>query len=236
MQQHDDKLSRAKIQYYPIIRISIDDLKEIYSLFKKYYNNVTATIVYKGGSYQVKEEKDLEYPGRGLYYFEIVGYDPFANLILCRSKVRIYVSDKNDKNSIALQRDIDKLLSKRVSKLNMVVRDWMIYFLMFLSAVFAVIWAFNNRSTTYAFLFLITALLLVLEYFIREYLYLSKHTLILPKAAKSNRVLDNMSYIFPSRNWEDRIRGVLSFGVYLSRYIIFLLIGGGLFYIGHFTL
>jgi hypothetical protein len=235
MQVQGSKLSRAKIQHYPIIRISRDDLKEIYSLFKKYYANVTATIVYKGGSYQVKDEIDLDYPGRGLDYFEIVGYDPFANLVLCPSNPHLFVSDINDKNSMALLQDIDKLLSKRVSKLNMIVRDSMIYLLVCLSAVFGILWLFDHHSLTYAALFLISAFLLVIAYFFREYLYTLKHTLVLQKTTETNRILDNVSYIFPSRSWEDRISVMLSFGVHLSPYIIFLIIGCILFYIGYST-
>ena len=232
MQDLNDRIRKAKMLYYPLLEIRIDDIKYLYRLFNKYFKNVGATIVYKDHSYKVGSESDLDLPGDDLYYFEIVGYDPFSSLILCKEKSRLLISDINDKASQELKDQVDALLVQRYSRWNLLVGNTLLSILLLLLFSSIGLLILYPHSLLYISIFFTFVLLIIIQYFLRDFLNISKHTQLVsnPDIRKD---LDTAAVNeFNIQDWRKSINNMLRYSLLnMSRSIIFFIIGCTMFWL-----
>lgn len=109
------KIQEGEFYNFPITRLYIDDIKEIYSIFQ----TKTKKFEFVLGDYEIDDPSDIDkIPEKQLSKCSVQSYDPYVRINFRSFQIELYLSDIQNDTQIAIKELITRIIKKRKSKLN----------------------------------------------------------------------------------------------------------------------
>lgn len=170
-----EKIKKSYSKEYPILRMFIDDLEQIVSIFKENYKDFEI----KADVYKLEDISELSKINKQeIKNFSINTYTPYISLDISESSVSLYIEDKDNLKLRGIFSKIDAILNRRISFLRILTSYWMQ--IPFHVIIWLNLYLFPKEyyKTIRILLVILTLALLIIWFLWRQSISLKKHSLI----------------------------------------------------------